>query len=175
MKYYLFLLTIFSHSFLGAMEREPVRSAVIAHLIERYGSNDLQAAPAPEDAYGVMDQWCTGRQPSVRVRLWFSSTDPVEARTAQYLSLVDLLHIEHNLSNSVPVSITEELNNERRAILEQASSRLAQVQKARQAKETVLVMDDVQPADTQFEQEESGCCCGCFKEFLASCVKKKDQ
>jgi len=170
MKYYLFLLTIFSHSFLGAMEREPVRSALVTHLKTHYGSDDLQAAPAPEDAYGVMDQWCTGKQPSVRVRLWFSSTDPVEARTAQYLSLVDLLHIEHNSSNSVPVSITEEMNNERRAIFAQFVSH---VQKARQAQEVVLAMDDVQPADTQFEQEESGCC-GCFKEFLA-CVKKKDQ
>ena len=174
MKYYLLLLIIFSSYFLSAMEREPLRSAVIAHLVERYGNDDLQAAPAPEDAYGVMDQWCTGRQPSLRVRLWFASKDSIEVRTAQHLSLVDLLHISGNCS-PVPVSIVEELNNERRAIWEQAASRIAQAQQARQTREVTLTMDYGPPADEQLEEGEFGTCsCGCFKEFLA-CVKKKDQ
>jgi hypothetical protein len=175
MKHYLFLLIILSSSFLGAMEREPVRTAVVAHLVDCYGSDDIQDIPAPENAYGEMDQWCTGKQTSARVCLWLASKDPVEARAVQHMSLVDLLHIAGNCSSPVPVSIAEELNNERRVILEQTLSRLAQAQQTRQAKEVVLVMGDDQAADTQFEQEEAGCCsCICFKEFIA-CVKKKDQ
>jgi hypothetical protein len=175
MKLYLFLLIIFSSSFLSAMEREPVRAAVIAHLVDCYGNDDLQAVPAPENAYGVMDQWCTGQQTSARVRLWLASKDPVEARTVEHMSLVDLLHIAGNCSSPVPVSIAAELNNERRVIWEHAASRIAQAQKARQPREVVLVMGDDQPAGGERDEEESGCCsCGSFKEFLA-CVKKKDQ